>query len=152
MLRQHFKIIQQKIDFGPMDWTSYIAKAEQRTLTTVSQNYPNNTTFNNTIADTKQELNNSIATKLSSSTFNTFVAQYNADHANLVAADKNNTQAIADTNTRVDEAFNQLSNHNSRITTNTNNITNLNNTLNNKIQCITDESQATTDNTLYFIY
>lgn len=129
-----------------------ITKAEQRTLSTVSQNYPNNTAFNNTITDTKQELNNSIATKLSTSAFNSFVTQYNSDHAKLLSADENNTQAIANTNTRVDEAFNQLANHNSRITTNTNNITNLNNTLNNKIQCITDESQATADNTLYFIY
>ena len=129
-----------------------VAKAEQRTLSTVSQNYPNNTTFNNTIADTKQELNSSLDSKVSSTSFNDFTTLYNTDHANLVAADKNNTQAIANTNTRVDEAFNQLSNHDSRITTNTNNITNLNNTLNNKIQCITDESQATADNTLYFIY
>lgn len=129
-----------------------ITKAEQRTLTTVSQNYPNNTTFNNTIADTKQELNNSLDSKLSSTSFNDFVTLYNTDHANLVTADKNNAQAIVNTNTRVDDAFNQLADHNSRITTNTNNITNLNNTLNNKIQCITDESQATADNTLYFIY
>lgn len=129
-----------------------ITEAEQRTLSTVSQNYPNNTKFNNTITDTKQELNNSIATKLSTSTFSTFVTQYNADHAKLLSADANNSQAIDNTNTRVDEAFNQLANHDSRITTNTNNITNLNNTLNNKIQCITDESQATADNTLYFIY
>lgn len=129
-----------------------ITKAEQRTLSTVSQNYPNNTTFNNTIADTKQELNSSLDSKLSSTTFNDFTTLYNTDHANLVTADEKNTQAIANTNTRVDEAFNQLANHDSRITTNTNNITNLNNTLNNKIQCITDESQATADNTLYFIY
>lgn len=129
-----------------------ITEAEQRTLSTVSHNYPNNTTFNNTIADTKQELNSSLDSKLSSTSFNDFTTLYNTDHANLIAADKNNTQAIANTNTRVDDAFNQLSNHDSRITTNTNNITNLNNTLNNKIQCITDESQATADNTLYFIY
>ena len=129
-----------------------ITQAEQRTLSTVSQNYPNNTTLNNAITDAKQELNNTIDSKLSSTTFNDFVTLYNTNHANLVAADKNNTQAITNTNTRVDEAFNQLANHDSRITTNTNNITNLNNTLNNKIQCITDESQATTDNTLYFIY
>lgn len=129
-----------------------IAKSEQRTLTTVSQNYPNNTAFNNAITDTKQELNSSLATKLSASAFNTFVTQYNADHTKLLSADANNSQAIANTNSRVDEAFNQLSNHDSRITTNTNNITNLNNTLNNKIQCITDKSQATADNVLYIIY
>lgn len=129
-----------------------VAKAEQRTLSTVSKNYPNNTTFNNAIADAKQELNNTIDSKLSSTTFNDFVTLYNTDHEKLLSADANNSQAIANTNTRVDEAFNQLSNHDSRITTNTNNITNLNNTLNNKIQCITDESQATADNTLYFIY
>lgn len=129
-----------------------VTKAEQRTLTTVSQNYPNNTKFNNTITDTKQELNNSLDSKLSSTTFNDFVTLYNTDRAKLLSADANNSQAIDNTNTRVDEAFNQLANHDSRITTNTNNITNLNNTLNNKIQCITDESQATADNTLYFIY
>lgn len=129
-----------------------IAKSKQRTLSTVSQNYPNNTAFNNAITDTKQELNSSLVTKLSASAFNTFVTQYNADHTKLLSADANNSQAIANTNSRVDEAFNQLSNHDSRITTNTNNITNLNNTLNNKIQCITDESQATADNVLYIIY
>ena len=129
-----------------------ITKAEQRTLTTVSQNYPNNTTFNNTITDTKQELNNSIATKLSASAFNSFVAQYNADHAKLLSADANNSQAIANTNTRVDEAFNQLSNHNSRITTNTNNITNLNNALNNKIKVVSNLNQATQNGILYLIY
>lgn len=87
-----------------------ITKAEQRTLSTVSQNYPNNTTFNNAIADAKQELNNTIDSKLSSTTFNDFVTLYNTNHANLLTS------------------------------------------LNNKIQCITDESQATADNTLYFIY
>ena len=129
-----------------------ITQAEQRTLTTVSQNYPNNTKFNSTITDTKQELNNSIATKLSSTTFNDFITDYNTDKAKLLSADANNCQAIANTNTRVDEAFNQLTNHNSRITTNTNNITNLVTSLNDKIQCITDESQAQEDKVLYLIY
>ena len=157
-----------------------ITQAEQRTLTTVSQNYPNNTKFNNTITDTKQELNNSIATKLSTSTFNTFITQYNTDKAKLLTADANNTQAIANTNTRVDEAFNQLSNHNSRITTNTqsiantnarvdeafnqlanhnsrittntNNITNLNNALNNKIKVVSNLNQANQNGILYLIF
>ena len=157
-----------------------ITQAEQRTLTTVSQNYPNNTKFNNTITDTKQKLNNEIATKLSSTTFNTFVTDYNTDKAKLLNADANNTQAIANTNTRVDEAFNQLSNHNSRITTNTqsiantnarvdeafnqlanhnsrittntNNITNLNNALNNKIKVVSNLNQATQNGILYLIY
>ena len=129
-----------------------ITKAEQRTLTTVSQNYPNNTKFNNTITDTKQELNNSIATKLSTSTFNTFVTQYNSGHAKLLSADANNSQAIANTITRVDEAFNQLANHDSRITTNTNNITNLNNALNNKIKVVSNLNEATQNGILYLIY
>ena len=157
-----------------------ITKAEQRTLTTVSQNYPNNTVFNGTITNTKQELNNSIATKLSSSAFNTFVAQYNTDKAKLQSADANNSQAIANTNTRVDEAFNQLANHNSRITTNTqsiantnvrvdeafnqlanhnsritsnaNNITIVNNALNNKIKVVSNLNQATQNGILYLIF
>ena len=129
-----------------------IANAEQRTLTTVSQNYPNNTTFNNTITDTKQELNNSIATKLSSTAFNDFVTQYNTDKAKLQSADANNSQAIANTNVRVDEAFNQLANHDSRITTNTNNITNLNNALSNKIKVVSNLSQANQNGILYLIF
>lgn len=75
-----------------------ITNAEQRTLTTVSQNYPNNTKFNNTITDTKQELNNSIATKLSTSTFNTFVTQYNADHANIVTSLNNKIKVVSNLN------------------------------------------------------
>lgn len=129
-----------------------ISNAEQRTLSTVSQNYPNNTTFNNTLADTKQELNSSINSKLNSTTFNGFATQYNKDRADLQSADANNTQAIANTNTRVDEAFNQLANHDSRITTNTNNITTLNDALNNKIIATSNEAQATLDNVLYLIY
>ena len=129
-----------------------ITQAEQRTLTTVSQNYPNNTAFNNTITGTKEELNNSIATKLSTSAFNTFVTQYNTDKAKLQSADANNTQAIANTNVRVDDAFNQLANHNSRITTNTNNITNLNNALNDKIKVVSNLNQATQNGILYLIY
>lgn len=157
-----------------------IAKSEQRTLSTVSQNYPNNTTFNNTITDTKQVLNNTIETKLSTSAFNDFVTLYNSDHAKLKSADANNTQAIANTNlrvdeafnqlvnhdsrittnanniastnSRVDEAFNQLANHNSRITTNTSNIANLNNALNNKIKVVSNLNQATQNGILYLIY
>ena len=87
-----------------------ITQAEQRTLSTVSQNYPNNTTFNNAITDAKQELNNSIDSKLSSTSFKDFVTLYNTNHANLVTS------------------------------------------LNNKIQCITDESQATEDKILYLVY
>ena len=129
-----------------------ITQAEQRTLSTVSQNYPNNTAFNNAITDAKQELNSLLDSKLSSTSFNDFVTQYNTDKAKLQSADANNSQAIANTNVRVDEAFNQLANHDSRITTNTNNITNLVTSLNNKIQCITDESQATEDKILYLVY
>lgn len=115
-----------------------ITKAEQRTLSTVSQNYPNNTTFNNTITDTKQELNNTIDSKLSSTTFNDFVTQYNTDRSALQTADANNTQSINNTNLRVDEAFS--------------NISNLNTALSNKFQVIDSADKATADNTLYFIY
>ena len=87
-----------------------ITDAEQRTLNTVSQNYPNNTTLNNAITDAKQELNSSLDSKLSSTSFNDFTTLYNTDHANLVTS------------------------------------------LNNKIQCITDESQATEDKILYLVY
>lgn len=129
-----------------------ITQAEQRTLTTVYQNYPNNTAFNNTITGTKEELNNSIATKLSTSAFNTFVTDYNTDKAKLQSADANNTQAIANTNVRVDDAFNQLANHNSRITANTINITNVNNALNNKIKVVSNLNQATQNGILYLIF
>lgn len=115
-----------------------IAKSEQRTLSTVSQNYPNNTTFNNTITDTKQELNNSLNSKLSSTAFNDFVTQYNTDRSALQAADANNSQSINNTNLRVDEAFS--------------NISNLNTALNEKIQCTSDETTATADNVLYLVY
>ena len=115
-----------------------ITKSEQRTLSTVSQNYPNNTTFNNTITDTKQELNNSLNSKLSSTAFNDFVTQYNTDRSALQAADANNSQSINNTNLRVDEAFS--------------NISNLNTALNEKIQCTSDETTATADNVLYLVY
>ena len=75
-----------------------ITQAEQRTLTTVSQNYPNNIKFNNTITDTKEKLNNEIATKLSTSTFNSFVTQYNADHTNLVASLNNKIKVVSNLN------------------------------------------------------
>ena len=87
-----------------------ITQAGQRTLSTVSQNYPNNTAFNNAITDAKQELNNSIDSKLSSTTFKDFVTVYNTNHSNLVTS------------------------------------------LDNKIQCITDESQAQEDKVLYLVY
>ena len=87
-----------------------ITKSEQRTLDTVSQNYPNNTQLDNTITEAKQELNNTLNTKLDSSSFNNFTTQYNADHVNLL------------------------------------------NELSNKIQYITDESQATQENVLYLLY
>lgn len=115
-----------------------VAKSEQRTLSTVSQNYPNNTTFNNTITDTKQELNNSLNSKLSSTAFNDFVTQYNTDRSDLQAADANNTQSINNTNLRVDEAFN--------------NISNLNTALNNKFQVIDSIDKATENDVLYFVY
>ena len=75
-----------------------ISNAEQRTLTTVSQNYPNNTKFNNTITDTKQELNNSIATKLSSTAFNDFITQYNVDHTNLITSLNNKIKVVSNLN------------------------------------------------------
>lgn len=81
-----------------------IAKSEQRTLSTVSQNYPNNTTFNNTITDTKQELNNSLNSKLSSTTFNDFVTQYNADRSALQAADANLNTALSNKFQVIDSA------------------------------------------------
>ena len=114
-----------------------VAKSEQRTLSTVSQNYPNNTTFNNTITDTKQELNNSLNSKLSSTAFNDFVTQYNTDRSDLQAADANNTQSINNTNLRVDEAFN--------------NISNLNTALNNKFQVIDSIDKATENSVLYIV-
>ena len=114
-----------------------VAKSEQRTLSTVSQNYPNNTTFNNTITDTKQELNNSLNSKLSSTAFNDFVTHYNTDRSDLQAADANNTQSINNTNLRVDEAFN--------------NISNLNTALNNKFQVIDSTDKATENDVLYIV-
>lgn len=87
-----------------------ITKSEQRTLNNISENYPNNEAFKSTLIETKQELNNTLNTKLESSTFNDFATQYNADHANLL------------------------------------------NELSNKIQYITDESQATQENVLYLLY
>lgn len=115
-----------------------IAKSEQRTLSTVSQNYPNNTTFNNTITDTKQELNNSLNSKLSSTAFNDFVTQYNTDRSALQAADANNSQSINNTNLRVDEAFS--------------NISNLNTALSNKFQVIDSADKATENDVLYIVY
>lgn len=115
-----------------------IAKSEQRTLSTVSQNYPNNTTFNNTITDTKQELNNSLNSKLSSTAFNDFVTQYNTDRSALQAADANNSQSINNTNLRVDEAFS--------------NISNLNTALSNKFQVIDSADKATENDVLYVVY
>lgn len=115
-----------------------IAKSEQRTLSTVSQNYPNNTTFNNTITDTKQELNNSLNSKLSSTAFNDFVTQYNTDRSALQAADANNSQSINNTNLRVDEAFS--------------NISNLNTVLSNKFQVIDSADKATENDVLYIVY
>lgn len=114
-----------------------IAKSEQRTLSTVSQNYPNNTTFNNTITDTKQELNNSLNSKLSSTAFNDFVTQYNTDRSALQAADANNSQSIYNTNLRVDEAFS--------------NISNLNTALSNKFQVIDSADKATENDVLYIV-
>lgn len=115
-----------------------IAKSEQRTLSTVSQNYPNNTAFNNTITDTKQELNNSLNSKLSSTAFNDFVTQYNTDRSALQAADANNSQSINNTNLRVDEAFS--------------NISNLNTALSNKFQVIDSADKATENDVLYIVY
>lgn len=115
-----------------------IAKSEQRTLSTVSQNYPNNTTFNNTITDTKQELNNSLNSKLSSTAFNDFVTQYNTDRSALQAADANNSQSINNANLRVDEAFS--------------NISNLNTALSNKFQVIDSADKATENDVLYIVY
>ena len=115
-----------------------IAKSEQRTLSTVSQNYPNNTTFNNTITDTKQELNNSLNSKLSSTAFNDFVTQYNTDRSALQAADANNSQSINNTNLRVDEAFS--------------NISNLDTALSNKFQVIDSADKATENDVLYIVY
>lgn len=115
-----------------------IAQSEQRTLSTVSQNYPNNTTFSNTITDTKQELNNSLNSKLSSTAFNDFVTHYNTDRSALQAADANNTQSINNTNLRVNEAFS--------------NISNLNTTLSNKFQVIDNADKATENDVLYIVY
>lgn len=107
----HLDISSELARYPTRDETNtLITNAEQRTLTTVSQNYPNNTALNNAITDAKQELNNSIDSKLTSSTFNDFVTLYNTNHANLVTS------------------------------------------LNDKIQCITDESQAQEDKVLYLVY
>lgn len=71
-----------------------ITKSEQRTLNTVSQNYPNNTQFDNTIVETKQELNYTLNTKLDSSSFNDFATQYNEDHTNVLNELSNKIQYI----------------------------------------------------------